>query len=492
LTGISASIALAAMVFGTTENGMAQAISKAVKSPQSALLTGKVVSPDGSPIAKDKVIIFPADPPSGDPALWYPVTIGSAMTNTAGSWSFKMPAYRSLPAGSQGAADVNGGWLNVIASAFGVATVGKRTYEEEADWATSVWVGTGTVSSPPAGMTAPAALTMTMTPLQKDISSMTSEKGAEGTWAARASVMNTSDAYVTPPTDQYGYQPAISPDPEPGYSPYVAPGGVNLAHVRVTPGAADKLPKKCRDDDTDWKVEAKTLHKGWAWTKVGEYHTNWKATGGFQYTVGATTSISVEVSADGVHFGAKGSKTYHNDASDTLSVTQGPRDSHQVDISVKYKERARIDYPCVPGTSTCYPKVICAAHYWVEQTGLYNPGHGWVFLKKGANVHKYDGYNAFLLYANQTYWNGFHPGFGYSVTTGHGINYSYGASVTLGLISVSVESETDHNTDANQSISMNSGRRFDQIRNERSDLHEVWGSNHKLTNTPGPAVFYTY
>jgi hypothetical protein len=58
-------------------------------------------------------------------------------------------------------------------------------------------------------------------------------------------------------------------------------------------------------------------------------------------------------------------------------------------------------------TGKRYPKVTSAGHYWVEETGLYNPGHGWVFIKYGANAHKYDGYNAFLLYANQAYWNGF-------------------------------------------------------------------------------------
>jgi hypothetical protein len=451
-----------------------------------------VVSPGGSPVAHDKVIIFPADPPRGDPAVWYPVIIGSAMTNGQGRWSFMVPLYRSLPAGAQGAAGANGGWLNVIASAFGVANVGSGTYEEEADWATSVWVGTRTSYSPPAGTIRPAAMTLTMAPLQQDISSMATAKGAASTWAAKASVLSAADAYATPPADRYGYQAAISPDPAPGYSPYVAPGGINLAHVKVTPGVARKLPKKCRDDSGDWKPETKTLHRSHAWTKVGEYHTNWKDNGGFQYTVGANTSISVEVSTDGIHFGAHGGKTYHNDASDTLSITQGPYDSHQVIISMKYKEMARIDYPCVPGTYTCYPKVICAAHYWVEETGLYNPGNGWVFIKKGANVHKYDGYLAFEEHAIDAYWNGFHPGFGYSVTTGHGINYKYGASVTLGPVSVSIESETDHNTDASQSINMESGRRFNNVRNKRSDLHEVWGSNHKLTHIPGPAVFYNY
>jgi hypothetical protein len=415
------------------------------------------------------------------------------MTNSEGKWSFAVPAYRSLPAGSQGAADANGGWLNVIASAFGVADTGTGTYEEEADWATSVWVGTRKAATPPAGITAPVALTMTMAPLQNDISAMASAKGAADTWAARASVMSTADAYASPPTDRYGYQSAIAPDPEPGYSPYVAPGGVNLAGVPVMAGVASRLPKKCRDDDSDWKVEVKTLHKGYGWTKVGEYHTNWQDTGGFQYTVGATTSISVEVSTDGLHFGPEGSVTYSNDASDTLSVTNGPFNSHQVVISVKYKEQARIDYPCTPpGTTTCYPNIICAAHYWVEETGLYNPGHGWVFIKYGANVHKYDGYTAFKHYANQAYWNGFPPGMGYSVTTGHGRNYRYGASVNLGPISVSVDSETDHSIDANQNITFDGGTRYNQIRHRHTNLHEVWGSNAQLTQIPGPAIFYNY
>ncbi len=482
---LSATMALTAGLT-TVGLGTVHASSKATESGRLTLLSGMVLSPDGRPVADDKVIVYPADSPAD---VSYPMIIGSAMTDAQGQWLLAVPSWPRLPADSQAAADGNGGWLNVIASAFGVG----GGFEEEADGVTAVWTGTRTMSIPPAGTTAPRALTMTMSPLQKGLSSLASARGAAGTWAARASVMSTADAYATPPTDKYGYQSAISPDPEPDYSPFVAPGGVNLAKVPVKAGVAGRLPKKCRTDSSDWKVETKTVHNGWGWTKVGEYHTYWRATGGFDYTVGANSSISVEVSADGLHFHADKSKTYHNDASDSMGIDNGPYDSHQVVLSMSYREKARIDYPCVPGTFTCYKNVICAAHYWVEETGLHNPGNGWVYMKEGANVGKFDGYLAFEEDAIDKYWNGYQPNSHYSVTTGHGIDYKYGASVSLGPLTVSVESETDHNTDADQSISFESRKtRFNNVRNKRSILHEVWGSNHKLTNIPGPAVFYNY
>ncbi len=482
---LSAALSLAAAL-STAGLGTAQAASGTVNSRRLTLVSGTVLSPDGRPVGSDRVFLYPADSPAD---VSYPMIIGSARTNAQGKWSFAVPAWAGLPVDSQAAANGNGGWLNVIASAFGVA----GSFEEEADGVTAVWTGTKASSVPPAGTAAPGALTMIMAPDQKDISSMASARGAAGTWAGRASIMSTAEAYAKPPTDKYGYQSAVSPDPEPGYSPYVAPGGVNLASVPVAAGVSRRLPKKCRTDDGDWKVRVKTVHKGWAWTKMGEYHTNWKATGGFEYTIGANTSISVEVSADGLHFHADHSKTYHNDSSDTLGVDKGPYDSHQVVMSVNYREKARIDFPCKnPGTTTCYPNVICAAHYWVEETGLRNPGNGWVFIKLGANVHKYDGYLAFEEDAIDKYWNGFKPGSTITVTTGHGVDYKYGASVGLGPITVSIESETDHSTDAAQSISFERGRRLDLVRNKHTNLHEVWGFNHKLTNIPGPSVFYNY
>jgi hypothetical protein len=81
---------------------------------------------------------------------------------------------------------------------------------------------------------------------------------------------------------------------------------------------------------------------------------------------------------------------------------------------------------------------------------------------------------------------------GYSVTTGHGRNYRYGASVNLGPIAVSVDSETDHSIDANQNITFDGGTRYNQIRHRHTNLHEVWGSNAQLTQIPGPAIFYNY
>jgi hypothetical protein len=283
------------------------------------------------------------------------------------------------------------------------------------------------------------------------------------------------------------------------YSPYMV-DGVNLAGVSVTRGVGTgKEPKKCKDDDSDWKVKLVTEKKTHAFTKVGEYHTNWKATGGFTYTTGADTSVSFEVSADAVHFHADHTTTYSNSATDTDSASNGPDNSHLVVISLKYREMARIDYPCKnPGTTTCYPKVICAQHDWVEEAGLYNPGGGWKYIKLGKSVHGADGYSGWLKDGNTACLNAYDAGFGHCVDTGHGISYENGAAVSVELVTVTMSTESDHNTSAEQCIQFQRGKRYNELElNSKGQPkyngdHMVWGSNALLTAVPGPRVFYSY
>jgi hypothetical protein len=168
-------------------------------------------------------------------------------------------------------------------------------------------------------------------------------------------------------------------------------------------------------------------------------------------------------------------------------------------ISLKYREMARIEYPCKnPGTTTCYPKVVCAQHDWVEQTGLCNPGEGWKYIKLGKSVHGDDGYSGWLKDGNTAYLNAFGAGFGHCVSTGHGISYTNGASVSVALVTVTVSAETDHNTSAEQCIQFQWGKRYNELelnshgQPEYNGNHMVWGSNAVVTKVPGPRVFYNY
>ncbi len=85
----------------------------------------------------DRVFVYPLDSDSSTPGR-----IGTVTTDASGAWSFTLPA--KLPFDSQAEANRNGGWLNVIASAFGADASGDPT---EADGPTFAWTGQGTPSN---------------------------------------------------------------------------------------------------------------------------------------------------------------------------------------------------------------------------------------------------------------------------------------------------------------------------------------------------------
>ncbi len=354
--------------------------------------------------------------------------IGTATTDSRGRWSFTLPV--ALPAGLQADAGANGGWLNVLASAFGTDASG---FETEADAPTFAWAGPGTpVNS--ASLVRPP-MVMTMGP------AMAGEPPASG---------------------------AVAPDV-----------------------VSKRLPKKCRNDDGNWRPRLITKWNGWAWSNVGEYHTWWEATGNYTYTKGAETDTSTDWSLNGKFWHVDMGTLYDNQYASSDGLGGGPDNSHIIQITLKYREQDRYEYPC-QGNSTCWPSIHCADHFWVEERGLYNPGNGWQYIRRGPSVINLDGWHGWKCCGKRKYWNGYQPGVNHCNDHDQGVTYNKGATLSLGPASVAIETETANSSDSEQCITFSSSlkKRYDQIRKKKTNEHEVWGNNALVTNFPN--VFYNY
>jgi len=308
----------------TASNAVGTSDSGAFSPP--GVITGTVVSPSGQPVAGASVSIYSSDVPTSDPASWTPSVIGTVTTDANGIWSLAVPSYSALPADAQAAADSNGGWLNLDASAAAYATVGATTYNEGADAGRSAWVGTSAQPSGPVKVaTSDTGLpVMTVTPDQADLSYLDTDAAENSmpgyqnsptlTDSNNAIIGNPANAYLTPPTDSYGYQSIAGPDNN--YNPYQAADGTDLSTVPVT-GSSNSGCGSFHPGDVYRRFDYQ-IWKKHRYTIIGEYHVNWDGTGGLSYDQGATSSIGVDVSADGYHFHFGFYITYnHSDGSET-------------------------------------------------------------------------------------------------------------------------------------------------------------------------------
>lgn len=418
--------AVSLILLGTAATTSAAVAPRAAASPFSTL-QGVVKSPNGEPVADATVLIYPIDSNSTNPGR-----IGTVTTNSQGNWSFTLPA--SLPTDSQAEASANGGWLNVIATAFGSDGASE---EAEADGTTFAWAGQGN----------PA---------------------------------NTATLVRPPMTMIMG--PALAGEPP-----------VTGAVIART---ASRLPKKCRTDDSNWRVKLVTVWNKHEWTDVGEYHAWWEADGGFTYTRGAMTEVSTDYSINGsvwhASLGGSSGTVYDNEDASSDGTGNGPYKANVIQVSLKYRDKDRYLYPCSLNNQTCWPSVHCANHYWIVQRGLYNPGHGWQYIQTGPSVLKLDGMHGWHCCANPDYWNGYRPGYQHCNSHGDGVTYTKGATIGLGPVTVDIETETGHSTDSEQCISFSHSTktRYNEIRKYRTDEHEVWGNDALPSNNP--EVFYNY
>jgi hypothetical protein len=208
------------------------------------------------------------------------------------------------------------------------------------------------------------------------------------------------------------------------------------------------------------------------------------------------TEVSTDYSVNGTvwhaSLGGSSGTVYDNEDASSDGTDNGPYKANIIQITLKYREKNRYLYPCSLNNQTCWSSVHCANHYWIVQRGLYNPGHGWVYIRTGPSVLKLDGMHGWRCCANPAYWDGYHPGFAHCNSHGEGVTYTKGATIGLGPVTVDIETETGHSTDSEQCISFSHSTkdRYNEIRKRRSNEHEVWGNDALPSNNP--EVFYNY
>jgi hypothetical protein len=500
------------------------------------VITGTVLAPNGTPVVGDQVTMYVDDVPADDPSSWTPSAVGTATTDSNGIWVFQVPSYSALPADAQAAADNNGGWLNLDASAIAFATVNNTTYSVGADAERSAWVGSSSQPSGPVQVSAPdgGQPAMIVTPDQTDQSAgdTTSAEDDTANYQASPTLTDANDniigdaqnAYTIPQQDSYGYQALFGTDDN--YSPYVAADGTDLSGASASPNGT--VVNGCTNADNhpgpgyERKRFVIKVWKKHAYTIYGEVHSNWDTTGSLTFDSAATESIGVDFSADAQLFHFDYYKTWSNTEGSSASLSVPGYTAEQLSVSLNYEDAKVVDAD-VPASAPYYPPqgnetdYVCKVRWRIGESSIYNPGNGWEPLKTSGNIwgelppngefqpsgepHEqsnvgYDGINGYdYMYPDSDEWSNRYGndnglgGLGYCDSRGKGFVWGLAASVG----GVGITAEQDHSTDAEQCITFGGGTRTNAIEHVNdSQWHYIWGNNGTAGYGHFPQMFYSY
>jgi hypothetical protein len=217
----------------------------------------------------------------------------------------------------------------------------------------------------------------------------------------------------------------------------------------------------------------KVLRRSHSYTAVGEWHAYWDSSGGVSYTRGATSNIGSYVSMSLGPFTFNGYDQYSTSNSLTMGLpSNGAYNSHEMVISLAYQMARYVMYK-IPGN------VVCAKWRQIDETGLYDPGHGWFLWKAGKNVINLDGKTRYRQERRQhpRYIDGIKSGAGFTLSHGTGLTYSVGASV----FGIGIQAQTNHSTMVAQGYTAGKSH---------SRTHYVWGNDGNLA--ANPEVEYSY
>lgn len=245
--------------------------------------------------------------------------------------------------------------------------------------------------------------------------------------------------------------------------------------MRLDPATSSPVipPDCCRGKDGCAASQTAVLGKSNSYTVVGEYHAYWNASGALSYTSGASSEIGSYSSVDQGPF-TLGWDTFSTSKSLTMTTSgNGPYDSHQMVLSMKYLKTAWVLQNADTGKT-------CKSWKQIDEDGIYNPGHGWVVFKKGANVISHDGPTKYQWEKQHhpAYVNGVQAADGFTISRGSSA-LTYGVSAQA--FHVKIEATTSHSKEVAQTYTAGSSR---------SRLHWVWGNDGPWTSNP--QVVYSY
>lgn len=217
----------------------------------------------------------------------------------------------------------------------------------------------------------------------------------------------------------------------------------------------------------------KVLHRGHAYTAVGEWHAYWNASSGLTYTWGRDLEYrQLELlQRRTVHFSKLRPVLNQQVAGDGIP-SNGSFDSREMAISLHYRMVHYI-MRAIPSRTICYN--------WrqADETGLYDPGHGWLLWKQGMSVIKLDGRKRYesTLRHHPSRIDQVQRGRQFRLTVGSGVTYGVSASI----FGIGIKAETNHSLMVAQACKPGSSRQR---------RHWVWGNNGNLAQNP--QVEYSY
>jgi hypothetical protein len=239
-------------------------------------------------------------------------------------------------------------------------------------------------------------------------------------------------------------------------------------------GAHQRTANCCGRFGCNPPILQKVLHRGHSYTAVGEWHAYWNASGGVAYTRGATSNIGSYASMNAGPFTFQGYDQFSSSSSLTMGFpSNGAFNSHEMVISLGYRMGRYVVFPVGGGGK------VCATFRQVDETGLYDPGHGFKLWKQGKNVINLDGRTRYRLTLRHhaRFIDAVPAGGQFTLTVGSGVTYGAGGSV----FNIGIKAETNHSSMVAQTYKAGSSHK----RN-----HWVWGNNDNLAHNP--QVEYSY
>ena len=189
-------------------------------------------------------------------------------------------------------------------------------------------------------------------------------------------------------------------------------------------------------------------------------HSGWNNTGDFWYGHSGSTSIGVEVSFDGDHFGLSGHSTYTYGGGGRWDWgAQGPKTSRYAYLAFNYK-KIKQHHECLYGGT-----VVSSWWKWLRiQSGLHQFANGYNYAYGSSNL--YSSADGFTGLGNI---DAAHPGYVFNIRRGGDYQYNWSTTADFGeaadIAGIGVDAETSLDSNTEQDISEGTGTQH---------IHRIW------------------
>ncbi|MFJ6901555.1 hypothetical protein [Streptomyces hokutonensis] len=372
--------------------------------------------------------------------------VGTATTASDGSWSYTLPD--PLPSNLQTLADANSGVLNLSATVNGYTSNGTALTATD-NVSAGVAEGSSTTQASQDVQTSSSPHTLA---LRVDTDTTPLDAPADS---------DTASSLAQSITD------SVDPDgdtaPLPTYQSSSSAISVSALSANTVAGvdysSVIPLDNPCTPYSTILKKEIR-------YTTVGEAHAYWDAKASFDYSSTMSSQIGVATSTDGAGWTISGSVSETKSTGHSTGYAgKGPYFARQWRVPINYGY-VRTKVTCLHGSGY--------TTYEIRPLGYKIPANQPV-AEYGKKVTQYDGSHGYVNAPNSR--RGLvRPGTYFSLSSGHSMTYTVGATV----FGIGISSQTMYNGTHTQKI---------EAGNKAED-HAIWGAKGTLYGKPG--TFYSY